>query len=77
MPPKTFWELVVERRNAKGWSRDDLAAAAGVSKWVIRNGEQGSRPNPTRETMCQIASALGFSAEELGQAICPGLPRAA
>ena len=77
MRPNSFWALVIERRAAKGWTREELAAAAQVSRWVIRNGEQGSRPNPTRDTMCQIATALDFTAEELGQAICPNLTRAA
>jgi len=77
MPPKTFWALVLERREALGLSRAELADRAGISEFTIRNGELGQRPNPSRETMCRIAVVLQFTPAALGLAVCPALASAA
>lgn len=77
MPPKTFGQLVAEKRAALHLSQSALAAQAGLSIKLVQAIEQGTRKNNTQDTMCRLAAVLGFTPEELGRAICPSLPQAA
>ncbi|MEU5880923.1 helix-turn-helix domain-containing protein [Spirillospora sp. NPDC047279] len=53
-------------RARHGWSLDELAARAGVSKGVLVGLEQG-RGNPNLSTLIRVADALGVSLTHLVQ----------
>ncbi|WP_433330811.1 helix-turn-helix domain-containing protein [Spirillospora sp. CA-294931] len=53
-------------RAGHGWSLDELAGRAGVSKGVLVGLEQG-RGNPNLGTLCRIADALGVPLVRLVQ----------
>ena len=40
---------IIRRRNARGWTRVDLARASGVPQTTIRNIEQGTRSRKPEE----------------------------
>jgi transcriptional regulator with XRE-family HTH domain len=55
---------IIRLRNARGWTRVDLAAAAGVPHTTIRNIEKGQRSKkPQEQTIRAIAAALGNDAD--------------
>jgi len=54
------------RRRDRGLSLDRLAAAAGVSKGVLVQIENGAA-NPSIATLCKVAAALGASVADLVQ----------
>jgi DNA-binding XRE family transcriptional regulator len=59
-----------ELRADRGWTRQELAERAGVSKEAIYTHERG-RKHPRRDTLCLLAEALGVSPADLkGAAIC-------
>lgn len=53
-------------RSARGWSLDQLAGRAGVSKGVLVALEQG-RGNPSLTTLIRISEALGVALTRLVQ----------
>lgn len=53
-------------RGRHGWSLDELAARAGVSKGVLVGLEQG-RGNPNLSTLIRVSDALGVSLTHLVQ----------
>lgn len=57
-------ELIQNRRNAKGWTQDDLAEAMGVSRGYIGQIETGliRRPRPRFRDLFE--KTLGISREE-------------
>jgi transcriptional regulator with XRE-family HTH domain len=57
-------ELVRRTRLERGWSREKLAAEAGVSLNTIRNIELGPRL-PTAENLRAVATALGLTLDEI------------
>ena len=52
-------------REARGWSQEELALAAGLSVATIRNLEQFHRPDPRLSTMLSLADALGATLDAL------------
>jgi len=55
---------IIRRREARGWTRVDLALAAGVPHITIRNIEKGQRSKKPQEgTIRAIAAALGNDAD--------------
>jgi transcriptional regulator with XRE-family HTH domain len=50
---------VRHERQARGWTLDTLAAAAGVSRRMVINVEQGAA-NPSVGTLLKISDALGI-----------------
>jgi len=55
---------IIRRREARGWTRVDLALAAGVPHTTIRNIEKGQRSKkPQEQTIRAIAAALGNDAD--------------
>jgi transcriptional regulator with XRE-family HTH domain len=55
---------IIRRREARGWTRIDLALAAGVPHTTIRNIEKGLRSKkPQEQTIRAIAAALGNDAD--------------
>lgn len=48
-------------REERGWSRVELARRSGVSLSVINKMERGET-QPRRQTLCNLAEALGTSA---------------
>ena len=49
---------VKQERQSRGWTLDQLAAAAGVSRRMVVNVEQGAA-NPSVGTLLRISDALG------------------
>lgn len=69
---RSFGQLVRERREALGWSQEALAAAAfpgSTNKGYISRIENGKVPNVTRETVRNIARALGIEPENIPAAL--------
>lgn len=62
---KKIGEVVRERREAKGFSAVELAAAAGLSERSIYLLEKGVTRRPAKNTIAKIAAALGFEEREL------------
>ncbi|GGX33124.1 hypothetical protein GCM10007242_45260 [Pigmentiphaga litoralis] len=60
---KTFRERLIQAREARGMTQEQLARASGVSQGAIGNYESGSR-NSSRQVV-SLASALGVRAEWL------------
>jgi putative transcriptional regulator len=61
--PSNIWADFVKRaRKAKGWSIDEMAARAGVSRMTVMRWEQG-RTGFRAETVDRVATALGVSRE--------------
>jgi len=55
---------IIRRREARGWTRVDLALAAGVPHTTIRNIEKGQRSKKPQEgTIRALAAALGNDAD--------------
>jgi transcriptional regulator with XRE-family HTH domain len=52
-------------RQRRGWSRDQLAARAGVSSAAITQIETGRRSDPRLSSLLALAGALGSSLDQL------------
>lgn len=59
-------DIIRRLREAKGWSQEELAAAADVGRATIQRVERG-RVVPSRETLRALASALDVDARHLVQ----------
>ena len=59
-----FAESVLRGRRARGWTQQDLAGKAGVSKQTVYNIE-GQRQGVGLETAALIAGAFGMKLGEL------------
>jgi len=57
-------ELISRTRRARGWSREKVAAEAGVALNTIRNIELGPHM-PTVEHLRAVATVLDLSLDEL------------
>jgi transcriptional regulator with XRE-family HTH domain len=62
---------VKHERQARGWTLDQLAAAAGVSRRMVINVEQGAA-NPSVGTLLRLSDALGVGLPAL---VAPPQPR--
>ena len=62
-------------RSRRGWSLDQLATRAGVSKGALVALE-GDRGNPSLTTLCRLADAFAVSLTELVETGAPRLRRA-
>ena len=60
---------IEKRRDARGWSSQDLASVAGLGLGTVIRVEAG-RVFPTLDTVLALAHALGISGQEL-LASCP------
>lgn len=82
MSVEWFGGRLRELREAKGWTRKELASTAGMSESGIRDLELGSRM-PAWDTVLKLAAALGVSCEAFQvapadrEAAGPGRPRKA
>jgi transcriptional regulator with XRE-family HTH domain len=59
-----FAANVTRLRAERGWSQVELAAQASIARVNLNRIERG-HAQPTWETACAIADALGVSTEEL------------
>lgn len=57
-PIERFGDIVKAQRQHKGWSQDQLAAAAAVSRPTVARIEAGSAVSTA--TLARIAQALGI-----------------
>jgi transcriptional regulator with XRE-family HTH domain len=62
---------IKHERQARGWTLDQLAEAAGVSRRMVVNVEQGAA-NPSVATLLRISDALGVGLPAL---VAPPQPR--
>lgn len=62
---------VKQERHARRWTLDQLAVAAGVSRRLVVNVEQGAA-NPSVATLLRISDALGIGLPALVEAPEPG-----
>lgn len=65
---QTIGTRVKHERNARGWTLDRLAAAAGVSRRMVVNVEHGS-VNPSVGTLLRLSDALGIGLPALVEPI--------
>jgi transcriptional regulator with XRE-family HTH domain len=56
--PSAFAAALTRYRRAKGWTQEELGAAAGVGRLTINKLERGARTNPTPETIAALTAAL-------------------
>jgi len=61
---------VKQERQARGWTLDRLAAAAGVSRRMVVNVEQGAT-NPSVGTLLRLSDALGVGLPALVEPPAP------
>ncbi|MGA8100142.1 MAG: helix-turn-helix transcriptional regulator [Candidatus Cybelea sp.] len=61
----TLGKRIAARRNALGWSQNELARRAEVNHPTLYKIEADQRLNPTISVIVRIARALGTSAEAL------------
>lgn len=67
---ESLGEQVRLARLAKRWTQEDLAHEAGLDRSFVGSLERGER-NPSLDTLCRIAKALGVKLASLVE----GLPR--
>lgn len=60
MIPEQFREIVNDRLAELGWSRSDLARAAGISPQDVTHLLNGRRDNPRAATIDNLIEALGL-----------------
>ncbi|WP_226967102.1 helix-turn-helix domain-containing protein [Streptomyces phaeolivaceus] len=64
-----------EARERRGWSQEELAAEAGVSKGAVQGAEAGRVPKTRMpQTLAPIARALGWPAGSVERVIAGGEP---
>jgi transcriptional regulator with XRE-family HTH domain len=68
--PEVIATRVREARHDRGWTLDDLASRAGVSRRMLVNIEQAST-NPTIAVLLRISDALGIGLPALVEAESP------
>jgi transcriptional regulator with XRE-family HTH domain len=61
---RSFGAAVREARKAKGWSQEQLAAAAGLDRTYVSGLERGVR-NPSLSTQERLAEALAVALHDL------------
>jgi transcriptional regulator with XRE-family HTH domain len=57
-----FCEVLIEQRNLKGWSQEELARRAGIQRTHLSRLETGSK-QATLETIERLAIALKLKPE--------------
>lgn len=62
---KEIAKQVRNRREGHGWSLDELAERAGMSKSYVWALEKGDAANPTIDTALRLSRALGCSMDDL------------
>ncbi len=66
----TFARNVLQQREARGFSQDQLAEKADLDRTYISGIERGVR-NPSLVSICRLAKALGLSVSELCEGVRP------
>lgn len=56
---------IVAARKARGWSQDQLAQAAGMSRPALSDLETGETSDPRSATVQRVAKALGWTDDQL------------
>lgn len=59
-PSRRFADLIATTRERRGWTQDDLAERAGVSRPTINRYEQAKTRTPDPETARRIFAALNL-----------------
>jgi len=65
MSPKRFGRMLKALREEKGWTQDELAKRAKLTKPYISQLESGARKNPSLPALQRLAKALGVPVTEL------------
>ena len=66
-------QVIRRAREAKGWSREKLAAELGLSHRTVERYETGAR-RPPRDTMLRLTLLLGVTLTDLGVDLTALLP---
>lgn len=64
MPKETFATRLRTLREARGWTQEDLSAAAGIRQQAVSLLELGKR-QPGMKTLCKLADALQCKLDDL------------
>lgn len=56
---------IVEARRQRGWTREELAQRADVSRTTLHHLERGATTRPRADTLARLATALGLVPAEL------------
>lgn len=68
-PRRGAWATRLKRaRTAKGWTQDELATRADVSRWTVMRWEQGAQEGKP-EHLRRVAEAVGIPTTEAFAAI--------
>jgi transcriptional regulator with XRE-family HTH domain len=67
-PQAALGEAVRELRTKRKATQEDVAAGAGITPATLSLIERG-QANPTWDTVCKIAAALGVSVIELAKQV--------
>jgi transcriptional regulator with XRE-family HTH domain len=65
MSPERIGRMLRVAREAKGWTQDELARKAKLTKPYISQLENGVRKNPSLPALQRLAKALGVPVTEL------------
>ena len=65
MPPRQIGEMLKERREGLGLTREQLAKKAKVTTAYVSMMEAGKRKNPSLDVLRKLAKALGVPVTEL------------
>jgi transcriptional regulator with XRE-family HTH domain len=65
MAPERIGRMLRVAREAKGWTQDELARKAKLTKPYISQLENGVRKNPSLPALQRLAKALGVPVAEL------------
>jgi transcriptional regulator with XRE-family HTH domain len=65
MSPERIGRMLRVAREAKGWTQDELARKAKLTKPYISQLENGVRKNPSLPALQRLAKALGVPVAEL------------
>jgi transcriptional regulator with XRE-family HTH domain len=64
---ETFGDLLRHHRRARGWTQEELAERAQLSRLGIQALEAGRRQTPRSDTVRLLAAALGLAETERGR----------
>ena len=63
--PSVDGDTIRSLREARGWTRMELATRAGVGYWTVVKYEQGRSQKPEYNTLRRIADALVVTTDDL------------
>lgn len=65
MTPRRLATVIREQREQKGWTQEELAKRAKVTRSHLSLLEAGHRKNPSLDVLTRLAKALGVPVTDL------------